>query len=1263
MSNAPRTSTGWLKVLVTSRPWPEIEAQFRDNSTIRLRGEDELRSVSHDVRLVVQYRVNELKTSGIILPDACELVERTLYDGADGTFLWTSLVLDSVMRLKSRALNAVQKQISRIPKTLNELYEHALPEPADGDEDTESSRQLLRILLAATRPLSLDELHLCLGMNSSTRRLKDIEHEPNMSRTVKSLGGFFVRVSRSRVSLVHQTAREFLLRGDSAVSSNQTWKHSLGLLESNYALAQSCLNFLLLEDWVTYRENHLPSVKDEELRARLLGGLPASQREFYMYAVESWSIHVKAGLDKPDVEASKELRDSITTLCDQKQGSYRIWWSSYAFSGSKFDDRLCLDVAAGKGDLVVLRELQSVNQLPVNPDIVSAATDGGHEEVVRWILSTYDTSKLQLDDALIKAIKRNSLPFAKLLLQARKLDLNIQHSLPITKHHPLQAQKMGVNIHHSKLYPLEAAVQYADIAMLDFLLANGADVYNRDAFYAATMPDREGMLHFLVAKAVKTSQVEDLVKTEQLFQTILARLLLGQYRKGARDYLISKGLNLLGKHKLSFKLIDAAARGRASDVERLAQSGAEDAHGVALGRSVRHSDCVRILLSRYSYTRNQILTAILCLGTNLAAFYYRLITGSHKSEGKPPLLQTRKAPSSQEEADSLNWLILELNPSLSSASQISHGAIRLLVQPAADVIRLSSTCQDLLTLTCFLGRLENVEPILVTGMLDINAKDRWGMTPLMAAVLSGSDFLVDELLRCGAWPGYECWHHSPLDEVILSANSEIASSAASDVADAESPITMNMIDRDWDIIWGFLGKGSFLESPLSLGLTRQLRDFFEWESVSGVLFRKPMETETVPTLSRTCDFLRFKETLGLDCQSIYWGILEAVQHKLSHPTPLYSQFDESLTDGYAFFNEVPASLITSNLADRPALHIAIERKWHLLAEKMTDIEVLLTSRDKTGKTPLHTVASQRNDIWEPLARRMLDRGADPSATDHAGQTPLHAAASSSAVEIARTLMLYGASLDATTHLTYTPIHVAATSGAIETARLFIQHGVSLESTTDMGKTPLHLAAESDRGAVVKMLLDCGASINARDMTGQTALHLAARPLAPLLESIDPLPESTDPLPKSTKETAIKVLLDLGAALDVTDNDGLTPIHTAIQFAKDLQLVQMLVRAWIDKGMDLKTRNNEGLTMLEFAEKRRSEGSSTDEIVEFLRKALSWGYSGLDGDKIREYHERQVVESARADSMLAEQDCWDDSDGLEIGWDEDSGSELEVEVED
>jgi len=81
--------------------------------------------------------------------------------------------------------------------------------------------------------LSLDEMNIALSMTDECRCMKDLDVEsPNSFRTtIRDLCGLFVSIRDSRIYLIHQTAKEFLLAYWTDAPSDcvleSSWRHSL----------------------------------------------------------------------------------------------------------------------------------------------------------------------------------------------------------------------------------------------------------------------------------------------------------------------------------------------------------------------------------------------------------------------------------------------------------------------------------------------------------------------------------------------------------------------------------------------------------------------------------------------------------------------------------------------------------------------------------------------------------------------------------------------------------------------------------------------------------------------------------------------------------------------------------------------------------------------------------------------------------------------------------------------------------------------------
>lgn len=82
-----------------------------------------------------------------------------------------------------------------------------------------TARVLLQLIVAATRPLSLQEVNIALTLATQKPSYKsyealdqDLWPQKNFKSIVRNICGLFVSIHDGKVSLIHQTAREFLVR-------------------------------------------------------------------------------------------------------------------------------------------------------------------------------------------------------------------------------------------------------------------------------------------------------------------------------------------------------------------------------------------------------------------------------------------------------------------------------------------------------------------------------------------------------------------------------------------------------------------------------------------------------------------------------------------------------------------------------------------------------------------------------------------------------------------------------------------------------------------------------------------------------------------------------------------------------------------------------------------------------------------------------------------------------------------------------------------
>jgi len=292
--SAGQRKTSFLKFIISSRPYLSIQDKFHDMPTIRLKAEDEVASTRGDIERVVKAKIKAFGVKRGLSKDVqSELIER-LITNADQTFLWVSLILKMIEDSVKASKAALEQIINTIPGTLDAVYEKILAQSPNIDDAT----KLIHIIVAASRPLSLDEMNVAFVIRSTDRSKEDLDFEPSIGDTVRNLCGLFIRVIDAKVYLVHQTAKEFLISKSTTVTpalDSGIWKHSFSLADCNLVLAERCLWYLLFSSF-----DNLPFVSTDgyPLILDAQGGrdiLNQYRRDhcFLQYAASHWTNHLK----------------------------------------------------------------------------------------------------------------------------------------------------------------------------------------------------------------------------------------------------------------------------------------------------------------------------------------------------------------------------------------------------------------------------------------------------------------------------------------------------------------------------------------------------------------------------------------------------------------------------------------------------------------------------------------------------------------------------------------------------------------------------------------------------------------------------------------------------------------------------------------------------------------------------------------------------------------------------------------------------------
>jgi ankyrin repeat protein len=168
-----------------------------------------------------------------------------------------------------------------------------------------------------------------------------------------------------------------------------------------------------------------------------------------------------------------------------------------------------------------------------------------------------------------------------------------------------------------------------------------------------------------------------------------------------------------------------------------------------------------------------------------------------------------------------------------------------------------------------------------------------------------------------------------------------------------------------------------------------------------------------------------------------------------------------------------------------------------------------------------------------IVQLLIELGTDLRSPNR-GRTPLQQAAFLKDPEIAKILLANGADVSGITPEGQTALHLAVSCGFERTTEVLLWGGIDINSRNGDGKTPLMLACEASVKAkdpslesvpitMVKMLIDHGADIHVTDRRYCNALHLAMQSHLPNIQ-------------------IIKLLLQSGIDANLPDSQGYTPFH-------------------------------------------------------------------------------------------------------------------------
>ncbi|KAK9890744.1 hypothetical protein WA026_012092 [Henosepilachna vigintioctopunctata] len=153
-----------------------------------------------------------------------------------------------------------------------------------------------------------------------------------------------------------------------------------------------------------------------------------------------------------------------------------------------------------------------------------------------------------------------------------------------------------------------------------------------------------------------------------------------------------------------------------------------------------------------------------------------------------------------------------------------------------------------------------------------------------------------------------------------------------------------------------------------------------------------------------------------------------------------------------------------------------------------DAQKALSKQNSNGWTPL-MIASNKGH--SKMVDNFLTNSARVDVFDIDGRSALHLAAEHGYLHVCGSLLEHKAFINSKARNGQTALHLAAKYGFIHLVRFLVkEHNAVVDILTLKKQTPLHLASAAGQIEVCKLLLELGANIDATDDQGQKPIHAA-----------------------------------------------------------------------------------------------------------------------------------------------------------------------------
>ncbi|KAL9041619.1 MAG: hypothetical protein Q9214_004044, partial [Letrouitia sp. 1 TL-2023] len=275
-----------INVLLLSRATKDLAAGIRNLLPIAVHEGISAEDNIDDIR---DYVISSISK---ILPgdQAQEVIVEDILSKASGSFLWVRLALERI-RDNWYTKDDIKLALTEIPRGMEQLYERMIEVIAN--QPSKPHQMAVRILTwvaCAFRPLDVAELEVAL--------IPDFRDFYSLEHTIEEICGHFIVVNKAKITLIHHTAAQFLLKKTSNLPV------AIFPSEGHQHIATVSMDFLSdASKWRRVFSN---------LQTTSSGTAGFNDYPFLSYALTYWAYHFSLAPTESD-----ELLETVLTFLEE----------------------------------------------------------------------------------------------------------------------------------------------------------------------------------------------------------------------------------------------------------------------------------------------------------------------------------------------------------------------------------------------------------------------------------------------------------------------------------------------------------------------------------------------------------------------------------------------------------------------------------------------------------------------------------------------------------------------------------------------------------------------------------------------------------------------------------------------------------------------------------------------------------------------------------------------------------------------------------